>query len=70
MGWMLTLICYIFPTFQTLLPIPTKTCGHMETIIKLMNMKGAWCMQPMIVEWFTYLNKVANVLFKIKTLLW
>jgi hypothetical protein len=42
----------------------------METIIKLMNMKGAWCMQPMIVEWFTYLNKVANVLFEIKTLLW
>jgi hypothetical protein len=37
MGWMLTLMWYVFLTFQTLLHICTKACGHMETIIGLMH---------------------------------
>jgi hypothetical protein len=70
MGWMLTLMWYVFLTFQTLLHIHTKACGHMETIIRFMNIKGAWCMQPMIVEWFAYSSKVADVLLEVGTLLW
>jgi hypothetical protein len=39
----------IFSTFQIVLLIHRKTCGHMEIIIDLMRMEGAWHMQPMIV---------------------
>jgi hypothetical protein len=41
----------------------------MGTIIELMSMRGAWCMQPMIVEWLAYSSKVANVLYEIGTFL-
>jgi hypothetical protein len=34
----------------------------METIIESMGMRGAWCMQLMIVEWLAYSSKVANVI--------
>ncbi len=34
----------------------------METIIESMGMRGAWCMQLMIVEWLAYSSKVAHAI--------
>jgi hypothetical protein len=64
----LTLMCYVFPTLQTVLLIHIKTCGHTKIIIELMKMKGAWHMQPVIVGWHAYLAKAVGVLLKIRTI--
>jgi hypothetical protein len=61
-------MCHVFVAFQIVLPIHIKTCGHMEIIIELMRMKGAWHMQPMTMEWHAYSTKAVGVLLKIITL--
>ncbi len=68
MLWKLNLMCYIFLALQIVLPMHTKACGHMEIIIELMIMKGAWHMQPMIMGWHAYSTKVISVMLEIKTL--
>jgi len=68
MVWKLTMMCYISPTLQFVLPIHTKACGHTEIIIELMIIKGTWHMQPMIVGWHAYPAKAIGVFPKIITL--